>query len=86
MLILLVYGEELRHLNCRKIGQNCRCVNCVDIKQNGMLMELMFFMQISYLVLSVTLRKNNRCNSCSFGITLRKQYYLYCHQRNICKN
>lgn len=46
MLILLVNGEVLRHLNCRKIGSNCSCVNCLDFKQNGMLMALMLCLQI----------------------------------------
>lgn len=40
MLILLVYGEVLRHLNRRKIGPNCRCVNILDFKQNGMPMTI----------------------------------------------
>lgn len=34
------YGEVLRHLNRRKIGPNCRCVNYLDFKQNGMPMVL----------------------------------------------
>ena len=46
MLILLVNGEVLCHLNCRKIGPNCRCVNCLDFKQNGMQMELILFCAI----------------------------------------
>ena len=44
MLIVLGNGEVLRHLNRRKIGLNCRCVNCLDFKQNGMPMALILFL------------------------------------------
>ena len=40
------YGEVLSHLSYRKIGQNCRCVNCLDFKQNGMPMALILFCAI----------------------------------------
>lgn len=52
-LIVLGNGEVLRHLNRRKIGLNCRCVNCLDFKQNGMPMALMFLLQISCQVYSI---------------------------------
>ena len=52
-IYLLVNGEVLRHLNRRKIGPNCRCVNYLDFKQNGMPMALMSLLQILYQVFCI---------------------------------
>lgn len=51
MLIALCNGEELRHLNFRKIGVNCRCVRKRTFKHNDMPMAHVIFYNNIYAIL-----------------------------------
>lgn len=46
MLVLLIYEEELRHLDFRKIGINCCYIQELDFKQNRMPMTPLMILTI----------------------------------------
>lgn len=51
MLTALGNGEELRHLDFRKIGVNCRCVRKRTFKHNDMPMAHVIFYNNIYAIL-----------------------------------